>query len=200
MGGGGNVETPLSVVSAPSVFGHCPWILTQCTYLIVYLCSVRYYTPPPTLSTSITTTVQYTHTHKLHQLFEVAQEGHLAWSCPLSMIVVSIFLVLIMGPSTLVGVFVLFVLVPIVKRVATTMLRIRHERAKLSDERVEVVTAMLQGVSLVMLDPDTHMHTHTDIYIYIYSYSLAHALTDTAVLCPSMSLLHTHTHTHTRFA
>ena len=196
MGGGGNVETPLSVVSAPSVFGHCPWILTQCTYLIVYLCSVRYYTPPPTLSTSITTTVQYTHTHKLHQLFEVAQEGHLAWSCPLSMIVVSIFLVLIMGPSTLVGVFVLFVLVPIVKRVATTMLRIRHERAKLSDERVEVVTAMLQGVSLVMLDPDTHMHTHTQRCVYTCTLLYMHSPT----LLFSVCLSYTYTHTQTRFA
>ena len=112
------------------------------------------------------------------------------------MIVVSIFLVLIMGPSTLVGVFVLFVLVPIVKRVATTMLRIRHERAKLSDERVEVVTAMLQGVSLVMLDPDTHMHTHTQRCVYTCTLLYMHSPT----LLFSVCLSYTYTHTQTRFA
>ena len=63
------------------------------------------------------------------------------------MTLVSIFLLLVMGVSTLVGVAVLFILVPVVKRVATAMLRIRHDRARLSDKRIEVVTAMLQGVS-----------------------------------------------------
>lgn len=80
------------------------------------------------------------------QLFEVAQEGHLIWSCPLSMILVSISLLVVLGPSTLVGMAVLFMFVPVIKRVATTMLKIRHARAKLSDKRVEVTNAMLQGV------------------------------------------------------
>lgn len=84
------------------------------------------------------------------QLFEVAQEGHLIWSCPLSMTVVSILLLIVMGPSTLVGMAVLFLFVPLVKGVASAMLAIRHKRAKLSDERVETVNAMLQGVSAKM--------------------------------------------------
>ena len=37
------------------------------------------------------------------KLFEVFQEGHLAWSCPLSMIIVTILLLFTLGPSTLVG-------------------------------------------------------------------------------------------------
>jgi hypothetical protein len=81
-------------------------------------------------------------------LFEVTQEGHLIWSMPFSMLLVTILLLIIMGPATLVGVVVLVAFIPIVERLASIMLRIRQARVKLTDQRVEIVSAMLQGVSV----------------------------------------------------
>lgn len=86
------------------------------------------------------------------KLFEVAQEGHLIWSCPMSMILVAIFLFVIMGPTTIVGMVVLFLFVPVVQKIASRMLKIRHIRAKLTDERVETVNAMLQGIKVTKLN------------------------------------------------
>jgi len=52
-----------------------------------------------------------------------------------------------MGPTTLVGVVVLILFVPMVERITARMLLIRHKRVAMTDERVGIVSAMLQGVS-----------------------------------------------------
>lgn len=52
-----------------------------------------------------------------------------------------------MGPTTLVGIAVLVLFVPLVERVTSRMLAIRHDRVKMTDKRVGIVSAMLQGVS-----------------------------------------------------
>lgn len=81
------------------------------------------------------------------KLYEVAQEGHLVWSLPLTVILVTYFLVRTLGPSALVGVGVLVLFVPIVERVSAAMMSIRSQRVKYTDQRIEISTAMLQGVS-----------------------------------------------------
>ena len=81
------------------------------------------------------------------KLFEVTQEGHLIWAMPLSIVLVTICLVIVLGPTTLIGVVVLLLMVPAAERVVSTMLAIRHERIKLTDERVAITNAMIQGVS-----------------------------------------------------
>mmetsp|Transcript_7157 Transcript_7157/g.10475 ORF Transcript_7157/g.10475 Transcript_7157/m.10475 type:complete len:1354 (-) Transcript_7157:106-4167(-) len=86
------------------------------------------------------------------KLYEVMQEGHLIWSCPLSMCVVTAWLLVIMGPTTIVGMFVLFLFVPVVQRISAKMLVIRHERVKITDERVEAVSAMLHGIRVTKLN------------------------------------------------
>jgi len=86
------------------------------------------------------------------KLFEVTQEAHLAWSMPMSMALVTIFLILITGPTAIVGLIVLVAFVPIVERVASKMLGIRHERVKKTDERVEIVSSMLQGIKVTKLN------------------------------------------------
>jgi len=80
---------------------------------------------------------------------QVAQEGHLIWALPLSIILVTICLVLVMGPTTLVGVAVLVLFVPVVQQITAKMLAIRNRRVEMTDERVGIVSAMLQGVSAV---------------------------------------------------
>jgi len=80
------------------------------------------------------------------KLFEVTQEGHLIWSLPLAVVLVTVSLVLVMGPTTLVGVAVLILFVPLVERITARMLAIRHQRVAMTDQRVGVVSAMLQGV------------------------------------------------------
>ena len=86
------------------------------------------------------------------KLFEVTQEAHLIWSCPLSMAVVTFFLLAIMGPTTIVGMVVLFLFVPIVQKIASSMLNIRHERVLISDQRIETTSAMLQGIKVTKLN------------------------------------------------
>lgn len=81
------------------------------------------------------------------KLYEVAQEGHLIWALPLSITLVTVFLILILGPITLIGIAVLILFVPLVERVTSRMLKIRQRRAKMTDQRVEIVSTMLQGVS-----------------------------------------------------
>ena len=81
------------------------------------------------------------------KLFEVTQEAHLLWAMPLSIILVTVCLVIVLGPVTLIGVGVLLLMVPAVERVASGMLKIRQRRIKLTDKRVEISNAMIQGVS-----------------------------------------------------
>ena len=82
-----------------------------------------------------------------YQLFEVTQEAHLIWSMPLSMTLVTVCLLTILGPSMLVGLCVLLVSVPTMERIAAKIQSIRHQRAKATDRRVEIINSMLLGVS-----------------------------------------------------
>lgn len=57
-----------------------------------------------------------------------------------------------MGPTTLVGMAVLILFLPLVKFVMTRMLVIRRERVQMTDQRVNIVNAMLQGVRTGVCD------------------------------------------------
>lgn len=78
---------------------------------------------------------------------QVTQEGHLIWALPLAIVLVTICLVLVMGPTTLVGIAVLVMFVPVVERVTSRMLAIRQKRVKMTDKRIGIVSSMLRGVS-----------------------------------------------------
>ena len=85
------------------------------------------------------------------KIFEAAQEGHLVWSLPLSIALVTSFLLIIMGPVTLVGIFVLVCFLPVGTFVTTKMLSIRKKRVQKTDERIEIVSALLQGIRIAKL-------------------------------------------------
>lgn len=80
------------------------------------------------------------------KLYEVMQDGHLVWGLPLSVLVVTLCLWLVMGPTTLMGLAILLLFVPLVRYVMTTMLAIRHERAQWTDRRMKLINSMIQGV------------------------------------------------------
>jgi hypothetical protein len=63
-----------------------------------------------------------------------------------------VLLLIIMGPTTLVGMAVLVLFLPLVKFVMTRMLVIRRERVQMTDQRVNIVNAMLQGVRTEVCD------------------------------------------------
>ncbi len=88
----------------------------------------------------------------IQKVYEVFMEGHLIWSCPLSMVLVGICLLIVLGPSTLVGMCILFVFVPIVKAIASVMGRIRHQRALITDIRIETQQSMLNGIKVTKLN------------------------------------------------
>ncbi len=86
------------------------------------------------------------------KLYEVTQEGHLIWALPLSVTIVTCFLCMIMGPSTLVGVCVLIFFLPLIKVVTKQMTDARAKRVKFSDERVEITVSMLMGMRTTKLN------------------------------------------------
>ena len=86
------------------------------------------------------------------KLCEVMQEGHFLWSCPLSMALVSALLLLIMGPTALVGIAVLAGFVPLTTHITARMVAARRQRARATDERVEIVHAMLHGIKATKLN------------------------------------------------
>jgi len=87
------------------------------------------------------------------KLYEVAQDGHLIWSLPLSIVLVTWFLYDTMGPSTLAGVFVLVAFLPLINLVTTQMIRCRAGRLRLSDQRIELtVTNLLLGIKTTKLN------------------------------------------------
>lgn len=86
------------------------------------------------------------------KLYEVTQEGHLIWALPLSIFLVSFFLYRVLGPSTLVGIAVLIAFVPIIQKVTHKMLVIRQKRIAYTDERVDIISTMLQGIKVTKLN------------------------------------------------
>lgn len=86
------------------------------------------------------------------KIFEVFQEGHLLWSLPLSMIVVTILLLTTLGPTTLAGMASMYLMVPLVRFVMGKMIYIRHQRAAHTDKRVDVTTSMLQAIRFCKLN------------------------------------------------
>jgi ABC-type multidrug transport system fused ATPase/permease subunit len=86
------------------------------------------------------------------KVLEVTQEGHLIWALPLSIGLVSILLYQTMGPSTMVGILVLLLFVPLIQQVMHQMLVTKSQRVQYSDARIEVVSHMLQGIKVTKLN------------------------------------------------
>ena len=87
------------------------------------------------------------------KVFEVtADEGHLLWSAPLSMALVALMLVVVVGPSMAVGIALLVLFVPVVQIISNRMMEIRKQRVRVTDQRVEIVNAMLQGIKVTKLN------------------------------------------------
>ena len=86
------------------------------------------------------------------KLFELTQEGHQVWSCPLAMIIVTVLLLLELGPTVLVGMGSMFLYLPIVQYVVQKMMHIRKKRVELTDGRIQATTAMLQGIKFTKLN------------------------------------------------
>jgi len=86
------------------------------------------------------------------KLFEVMHEGHMLWCCPLAIIIVITLLFIIIGPSCFVGAAILIGLIPLSKKVAHIIVRIRRKRVQVADERIEIVSAMLQDIKVTKLN------------------------------------------------
>lgn len=86
------------------------------------------------------------------KLFELAQEGHYSWACPLAMIIVSVLLLLELGPAAIVGIVTMFLIVPIVQSIVRKMMSIRKHRVGAADKRIEIISSMLQGIRFTKLN------------------------------------------------
>lgn len=86
------------------------------------------------------------------KLYDVMLEGHLIWSCPVLICMVTVLLWTFVGPELTIGVAMLILVVPVVQQIVEKMLRIRKERSKLTDQRINILTSMLQGMRVTKLN------------------------------------------------
>lgn len=96
------------------------------------------------------------------KVFDVMIEAQNLWSCPVLIVVVSTLLWRIMGPELVVGVALLILFLPIVQFFVKRMLRLRKERSKLTDVRINILTAMLQGIRVTKLN---HYETKVEEHV-----------------------------------
>lgn len=96
------------------------------------------------------------------KLFDVMVEAQNLWSCPVLIVVVSALLWHIMGPELVIGVVLLILFLPIVQFFVSRMLRLRKERSKLTDVRINILTAMLQGIRVTKLN---HYETKVEDHV-----------------------------------
>lgn len=74
------------------------------------------------------------------------------WSCPVAILIVVVLMLIIIGPSCLVGAAILIGLVPLSKRVTHRIVHIRKKRVAVADERIQIVNAMLQDIKITKLN------------------------------------------------
>jgi len=90
--------------------------------------------------------------NQIDAFFYKFSDGHMLWSAPIAIVIVVLLLLLVIGPSCLVGAAILIGLVPLSKKVAYEIVKIRRKRVAVADERIEIVTAMLQGIKVTKLN------------------------------------------------
>mmetsp|Transcript_2893 Transcript_2893/g.7395 ORF Transcript_2893/g.7395 Transcript_2893/m.7395 type:complete len:978 (+) Transcript_2893:78-3011(+) len=142
-------------------------------------------TPPGRsgLSNGLVSTLIAVDTQKI---YEVAQEGHLIWALPLAIVLVSLSLVWVMGPVTLVGIAVLIANVPLVQSITSSMLRIRSKRVRLTDERVELTNALLRGIQVTKLNH--HEQHYEQALTNVRNRELHHLQREAAVWATTLSV------------
>uniref|UniRef100_A0A7S3L4V8 ATP-dependent transporter ycf16 n=1 Tax=Amphora coffeiformis TaxID=265554 RepID=A0A7S3L4V8_9STRA len=96
------------------------------------------------------------------KIFDVMVEAQNLWSCPVLIIVVSALLWIVMGPEMVIGVALLIFFLPIVRFFVSRMLRLRKERSKLTDVRINILTSMLQGIRVTKLN---HYETKVEEHV-----------------------------------
>ncbi|XP_017164453.1 canalicular multispecific organic anion transporter 1-like isoform X1 [Poecilia reticulata] len=76
---------------------------------------------------------------------------HLLWSCPLQIIVSIVFLWLELGPSTLAGLAVMVLMVPVNGLLANQAKKIQRENMKSKDKRLKIMNEILNGIKTLKL-------------------------------------------------
>ena len=96
------------------------------------------------------------------KIFDVMIEGQNLWSCPVLIVAVSVLLWVLIGPELVTGVALLILFLPVVKVFVSKMLRLRKERSKLTDVRINILTSMLQGIRVTKLN---HYETKVEEHV-----------------------------------
>ena len=81
----------------------------------------------------------------------VTSYGHNIWSAPFQVIVAFALLMVYIGPSALVGIFVMIVSVPAKKYLAKKLGQLRVKVVKTTEHRVKLINDVLQGMRVIKL-------------------------------------------------
>ena len=84
-------------------------------------------------------------------LVMLAPQANMLWAAPIQIIASFTLLGLLLGPSFLAGVFMIFLFVPLQKKLATKLFLLRKQVLGLTDERVKLVNEVIQGIRVVKL-------------------------------------------------
>ncbi|XP_028915134.1 canalicular multispecific organic anion transporter 1 [Ornithorhynchus anatinus] len=85
------------------------------------------------------------------RFLEVANFIHLLWSCPLQIVLATVFLWMEMGPCILAGLGFLVLLIPINGLLATKCRMIQVKNMKNKDKRLKIMNEILSGIKVLKL-------------------------------------------------
>jgi ABC-type multidrug transport system fused ATPase/permease subunit len=120
------------------------------------------------------------------KIFEVSQDLHLVWALPMSILLVSFFLYRTLGACTLIGIAVLIAFVPLIQTVTSQMLKARSKRVRFTDQRVEIVGNMLQGIKVTKLN--NYEHNYETRVIETRNKELKHLRTEMAIWATTLCM------------
>ena len=84
-------------------------------------------------------------------LVMLAPSANMIWAAPIQILASFTLLGLLLGPSFLAGVLMIFLFVPLQKKLATKLFLLRRQVLTLTDERVKLVNEVIQGIRVVKL-------------------------------------------------
>jgi ATP-binding cassette subfamily C (CFTR/MRP) protein 1 len=103
--------------------------------------------------------VQETSTGQIQTLMSIDAEVvlmmapvfNMLWSAPVQVVITLTWLAFIIGPAVIVSVAMLLIFIPIQGKVAKSLLRLRGEQLKQTDQRVKITNELVQGMRVVKL-------------------------------------------------
>ncbi|XP_062521920.1 ATP-binding cassette sub-family C member 3-like isoform X2 [Corticium candelabrum] len=85
------------------------------------------------------------------RFFDLMLYGHMIWSAPVQIILATVFLWQVLGPSVLAGIAVVILIIPISSAIAAAMRKMQVKQMELKDKRIKVLNEIFSGIKVIKL-------------------------------------------------